>query len=201
MRCVKVRGARRAKNVHMIESHVHLVESHVHLAFAPQGAGLLYAVMWFAQRGDVYGWYVGLRDGVDECSYFMLPANDPQDGREVLYRSLDDDVHGRWVAVNAQGQTDLAHSPVPQALCPELSRLQSEFVSGWLFFNGDPGSAGEAQLLNDKGLPVRHANIRAARIGKLTTGPVLWHYDAPGIEPGVLVRLSSLWPLDERVRP
>lgn len=48
---------------------------------------------------------------------------------------------------------------------------------------------------------MRHVNIRAARIGKLTTGPVLWHYDTPGVEPGVLVRLSSLWPLDERVRP
>jgi len=50
-----------------------MIEAHTHLAYAPQGAGLLYAVLWFGKGSDVYGWYVGLRDGTPEASYFVLP--------------------------------------------------------------------------------------------------------------------------------
>lgn len=175
-----------------------MIESHVHLAYAPRGAGLLYAVMWFAQRGDVYGWYVGMRDGVDECSYFLLPAN--PDGRaDVLYRSLEDDVRGRWVALNRHGRGEPEDSPVPEALRPELSRLQQQFISGWLFFLGDPGTEDEARALNARGLPARHVNIQADRIGRLSTGPVIWRYDSPGTGTETLARLARLWPLDERV--
>lgn len=175
-----------------------MIESHVHLAYAPRGAGLLYAVMWFAQRGDVYGWYVGMRDGVDECSYFMLPA-DTGDRPDVLYRSLEDDVRGPWVAMSAEGRGEPEPSPVPEALRAELSRLQQQFISGWLFFMGDPGADDEARALNEKGLPARHVNVKASRLGKLSMDPVTWRYDTPGTGTETLARLSRLWPLDERV--
>lgn len=177
-----------------------MIEAHAHLAYAPRGAGLLYAVLWFAQGRDVYGWYVGMRDGVDEASYFMLPRYLGH-GPDVLYRSVEDDLHGRWMEVDERGcESELPHlPPVPQALCHELSRLQDEFVSNWLFFQGDPGSETEAQALNAKGLPVRHVNIRASRLGKLQTNPVVWRYDAPGTDLKVLEVLSRRWPLDEHL--
>lgn len=176
----------------------HMIEAHAHLAYAPRGAGMLYAVLWFAQGRDVYGWYVGTRDGVDEASYFMLPGYRGP-GPDVLYRSLEDDLYGRWVEVDERRhESELPHPPpVPPALCHELSRLQDEFVSNWLFFQGDPGSEAEAQSLNAKGLPVRHANIRASHLGKLQMNPVVWRYDAPGADLKVLELLSRRWPLDE----
>ena len=39
-----------------------MIETHAHLAYAPQGARLLYAVLWFGKGSNVYGWYVGSRD-------------------------------------------------------------------------------------------------------------------------------------------
>jgi hypothetical protein len=175
-----------------------MIEAHVHLAYAPRGAGLLYAVLWFAQGRDVYGWYVGMRDGVDEAAYFMLPGH-VGGGPALLYRSVEDDIFGPWLQVTPHGESALPHAPpVPQPLCHDLSRLQDEFVSNWLFFDTDPGTGAEAQALNTKGLPVRHVNIRPSRLGRLTSGPVVWRYDAPGADLNVLDMLARLWPLDER---
>ena len=44
-----------------------MIEAHAHLAYAPRGAGLLYAVLWFGDGPSIYGGYVGLRDGVPEA--------------------------------------------------------------------------------------------------------------------------------------
>ena len=38
-------------------------QPHAHLAYAPRGAGLLYAVMWIAISDDIYGWFIGSKDG------------------------------------------------------------------------------------------------------------------------------------------
>jgi len=176
-----------------------MIEARTHLAYAPSGAGLLYAVLWFADGSDIYGWYIGTRDGVPEASYFMLPkyyADQP----DVLYRSVHDDVFGHWVEIGPRGATQLPHPPpVPQALCHELSRLQDEFVRHWLFFDDDPEAEAEVHELHARRLPLRHVNIRASRLGKLQTAPAIWRYDSPGADANVLVHLSRRWPLDEHI--
>ena len=73
-----------------------MIEAHAHLAYAPRGAGLLYAMLWFADGPSIYGWSIGSRDGILEASYFVLPdyyAVTPT----VLCRSVEDDFHGPWV--------------------------------------------------------------------------------------------------------
>lgn len=176
-----------------------MIETHNHLAYAPRGAGLLYAVLWFEAGRDVYGWYIGSRDGVAEASYFMLPGyHSAKSG--TLYRSLEDDLYGPWAEVTGRKEAVLAHPPpVPQALCHELARLQDDFVRQWLFFDDDPRSDGEQQALNAMGLPVCHVNIRAAKLRKLQPSAVVWRYDAPGADLNVLTLLSRHWPLDERL--
>jgi hypothetical protein len=175
-----------------------MIEGSAHLAFAPRGAGLLYGVIWFAVEHDVYGWYIGTRDGVPEASYFMLPGY--YAGRtDVLCRSVEDDLHGPWVEAIGGRETALPHPPVPQALRHELARLQDEFVRHWLFFDDDPDGPAQARALNARGVPVRHVNIKASHIGRLHTGAAVWRHDAPGADQNVLVHLSRHWPLDEQV--
>ena len=176
-----------------------MIEAHAHLAYAPRGAGLLYGVLWFAVGPSIYGWYIGLRDGLPEASYFTLLdyyAAKPA----VLYRSIEDELHGPWVQVTEQGESELPHPPpVPQALCHELARLQDEFIRHWLFFDDDPDSETQARALHERHLSVRHVNIRPSRLGKLQPAPAVWRYDAPGADLNVLVHLSQRWPLDEQL--
>jgi len=178
-----------------------VIEAHAHLAYAPHGAGLLYAVLWFSEGPGVYGWYIGSRDGEAEASYFVLPdyyAVKPEP--DVLYRSVDDDLQGPWVQVTERGESELPHPPpVPQALCHELARLQDEFVRHWLFFDDDPDSEPQARALEARELPVRHVNIRTSRLGKLRMAAAVWRYDAPDADQNVLVHLSQRWPLDEQL--
>lgn len=176
-----------------------MIESHAHLAYAPRGAGLLYAMLWFCEGSSIYGWYIGSRDGVPEASYFVLPdyyAVTPT----VLYRSVEDDLRGPWVKVTEEGDYKLPHPPpVSEALCHELVRLQDEFVRHWLFFDDDPDSETQVHALNARELPVRHVNIKASRLGKLRMGAAVWRYDAPGADQSVLAHLSQRWPLNERL--
>ena len=176
-----------------------MIEAHAHLAYAPRGAGLLYAVLWFGEGPSIYGWYIGSRDGVPEASYFVLPdyyAVTPA----VLYRSVEDDLHGPWVQVTEEGDAELPHPPpVPEALCHDLVRLQDEFIRHWLFFDDDPDGETQARALNARELPARHVNIKASRLGKLRMGAAVWRYDAPGADQNVLAHLSRRWPLDERL--
>lgn len=173
-------------------------ESKVHLAYAPRGAGLLYGVLWFADGDDIYGWFIGTRDGVHEASYFVMPRY-YADTETLLLRSVEDEIDGPWVQVGERGETPLAHAPpVPQALRPELSRLQDEFIRHWLFFDTDPQADAERHALADVPLPMRRVNVRAVRLGKFQVAPAVWRFDTPGADLNVLARLSQRWPLDER---
>lgn len=175
-----------------------MIEPKVHLAYAPRGAGVLYAVLWFADGSDVYGWYAGNRGGLAEASYFAMPGYYAARG-PVLYRSAEDDLDGPWVESDGASAAPLSHSPVPQALHHELARLQDGFVRHWLFFDTDADAAQQAALLNARELPVRHLNVRADHLGKLHTAPAVWRYDTPGADQNVLVHLSRRWPLDEEL--
>ncbi len=173
-----------------------MTQAHQHLAFAPRGAGLLYALLWFAEGDHVYGWFIGSKDGGHRASYFMM--QDYYSMRDTrLLCSAEDDVYGRWLDVQGAVEEEVAHRPpVPDVLCHELSRLQDQFVRHWLFFDDDPHAAEEAEALRRRELPVRHVNIRASRLDKLRTAPAVWRYDASGADRNVLSYLSKRWPLD-----
>jgi hypothetical protein len=171
-------------------------QAHTHFAYAPRGVGVLYAVMWFADGDNVYGWFIGAKNGGHLASYFML--QDYYAVRDTaFYRSMQDDVIGDWAAVRDGRERMLPHSPpVPEPVRHELSRLQDRFVHHWLFFDDDAASREEAEALRARELAVRHVNIRSARLDKFRTAPAVWHYDSPEADRNVLVWLSKRWPLD-----
>jgi hypothetical protein len=176
-----------------------MIEPHVHLGYAPRGPGLLYALLHFSDGADVYGWFIGGRDGEFIASYFML--QDYHAAREtVFYRSAEDDVHGAWLLVEPRRSSPQPQVPVPEPLRHELSRLQSEFTRHWLFFGDDPDpqARAEARALNERELSVRRVNIQASRLSKLRKAPAVWRYDSPNADVNVLVYLSQRWPLDHQ---
>jgi hypothetical protein len=173
---------------------------HIHLAYAPQGAGLLYAVTWLGDGDDVHGWYLGTRDGVPEAAYFTLPrfyADQPV----LLWHSKADDLYGPWVEAHGRKPpSDLPHGPpVPQGLCHRLAAAQDSLMAHWLYVDDDPGMEAARHATEAAGLPVRHVNIRPSQLGKLHPGPITWTYDSPGADRQVLEQLSKHWPLDARV--
>jgi hypothetical protein len=176
-----------------------MIQAHAHLGYAPRGVGLLYAVLWFESGPDVLGWFIGATDGVQRGAYFVL-QDYYSSGRTRLLRSAQDDVYGPWVESTATGDMTLPHPPpVPEPLCHELMRLQDQFIRHWLFFAADPESRADAQAIAARELALGAVCIRPARLGKLSKGAAVWHYDAPDADVNVLIELSRHWPLDHRV--
>jgi hypothetical protein len=160
---------------------------------------LLYAVLWFDEGKDVFGWYIGARDGEPRAAYFVL-----QDyysaGRTRLLSSVQDDMYGPWVEAGPSGDLAVPHPPpVPESLRHELVRLQDQFIRHWLFFADDPEAHEEARNVAARELAVGAVCIHPARLGKLRTAAAVWRYDAPGADLNVLIELSKRWPLDHRV--
>ena len=58
-------------------------------------------------------------------------------GAARFCRSVEDDLRGRWIEQTVPVTTDV-RSPIAEADCAELSRLQSAFIREWLFYPGDP---------------------------------------------------------------
>jgi hypothetical protein len=176
-----------------------MTQAHAHLGYAPRGVGLLYAVLWFAQGDDVYGWFIGSKDGEHRSAYFVLQGYYSSKKTSLLH-SVQDDMYGPWVEATPGGALPLPHPPpVPEALRHELVRLQDQFIRHWLFFADDPETHAEAEAVAAHELAVGAVGIRPARLGKLRTAAAVWRYDAPGADIHVLIELSKHWPLDHRV--
>jgi hypothetical protein len=173
------------------------MQAHAHLGYTPRGAGLLYAVLWLAHGNDVFGWYIGSKDGEQQAAYFMLQGYYSKSETHFL-RSAQDDMYGPWVEAGPAGEWPVA-LPVPEPLRHELVRLQDQFIRHWLFFGDDPAARAEAEALQARELAVRGVNVRPARLGKFRTPAAVWRFDAPGADLGVLIELSKRWPLDHRV--
>ena len=175
-----------------------MIEPHVHIAFAPRGAGLLYAVLWFAQGEDVYGWFVGERDGLLLRRWFWLERYYTASGSRSSF-SAGDDPRGAWE------EPRLGHPPAP-AVAPDedtlhaLARAQERVLRHWLFAeDGSAQAAAQAEALRARDLPVRALNPRPDRLGKFVTGAALWTHDSAGSDRHVLDHLSRRWPLEHRV--
>jgi len=173
-----------------------MIEPQVHIAYAPRGAGVLCAAFWFAQGDHVYGWFTGARGDEYLAGFFVLEdyysAVDT-----VFYRSAQNDVHGDWLIVSAQGESPIDRpSPVPSDLSHELERMQDAFIREWLFYRDDPGHAQEAQALRACGLPLRAVNLRPKKLHKLLTEPSVWTFSTPGADVNIITFLGRRWALD-----
>jgi hypothetical protein len=175
-----------------------MIEPHVHLAFAPRGAGLLYAVAWFAQGDDVLGWFAGEQDGLVARHYFWLEQHYAASGSRSAF-SASDDLRGPWVEPRL-GQAPVSTVAPDEPLLHALAEVQERFVRHWLFADdGSAAAARQAEALRARGLPVRALNPRPDRLGKFTPGAALWIYDGPGADRNLLDYLSRRWPLEHRV--
>ncbi|MCX8005264.1 MAG: hypothetical protein N2688_09960 [Burkholderiaceae bacterium] len=172
-----------------------MIEPHVHIAYAPRGAGLLCALFWFTQHGHVYGWYTGARGRDYQASYFVLEHY--YSAREtVFYRSVDNDVRGRWVRVARGGEAPLADAgPVPEELTHELARLQDAFVREWLLYRGDAREA-DLAALQSQALPILDVNVRPQRLERLHKIDLLWTYSTPGADLNIVAYLGERWSLN-----
>lgn len=175
-----------------------MIEPRVHIAFAPRGAGLLYAVAWFAQGEDVYGWFAGERDGLLLRRWFWLERYYAAGVGRCSF-SAGDDLRGPWE------EPRLGHAPAP-AVAPDedclhaLAQVQEQVVRHWLFAeDGSALAAAQAEALRERGLPVRALNPRPDRLGKFRTGAALWTHDSAGSDRHVLDHLSRRWVLEHRV--
>jgi hypothetical protein len=167
---------------------------HVHLALEPRRSGLLFAAGWRVHAEDVLGWFV--RPGVGGgalTGYFMLPRRDAARDGAVL-RSLGTDVNGQWVETRRDRERPLVHVPVPPSLRRSLARLHDVFVRHWLFFERDPDAFLEGPALRALGIPLRNANVRAARLEQFERMPFVWRYETPGADSFVPVYLTDRLP-------
>jgi hypothetical protein len=176
-----------------------MIEPQVHVAWAPHGAGVLCAAFWFAQGRHVYGWFTGARGETYPACFFALEDYYASE-ETVFYRSAQDDVHGPWMIVTAEGEVPIEHAPVPAEVCAELERAQDAFVREWLFYRNDAGQADDAAELQSRGVPLHEVNVRPKKLAKLQPGAGASTYTSVGADLNVIAYLSARWPLDYALR-
>jgi len=176
-----------------------IMQPRFYLANTPRGVGVSAALFYVPDRESVYGWFTGARNHGCESMFFALEhyyAKEPT----IFWRSMEDDVHGRWAAGDTAKVTD-THCPVPEAMCHELERLQSEFADEWLFFLGDPRAAREVNDYWRLGLPVGQVNVRSSQLQRFDQTQPTWTYASPGTDLNLVSYLGKHWKLDYRGLP
>lgn len=170
--------------------------SESYLAYTPRGAGLLCALAYVVRGEDVYGWYVGAKGSDYPAAFFMLERF--YSTRATAFRhTLENDVYGTWVEAFPPLQQVLDRPvPVPEALCHELSEMQSAFSSHWLFYGDDPQAGAEIAAYREAELPVAAVNVRLRRMNKFDRGDAVWTYASARLDGNVIDYLKDNWPLD-----
>jgi hypothetical protein len=172
------------------------MQVHAYLACAPRDAGVSAALFYAAAGENVHGWLACEHDRRSVAAFFRLEGyystHDP-----VFCRSVDDDVRGRWIELTIPVTTAI-RCPIPEDDCGELSRLQSEFVREWLFYDDDPRDRAEVEAYRKLGLPVRAVNVRAAQLHRFDQRRSVWVHASPGIDFNVVLCLTKRLPLNWR---
>jgi hypothetical protein len=157
----------------------------------------MFSALFYAVRAEnIYGWLTRERDGGCAAAFFALERY-YSTADTMFCRSLDDDVYGKWIEQTAPVSTEIA-SPVPEAERHELARLQSAFVSEWVFYPGDPRDHGEVEAYRKLGLPVRPVNVRSSQFHRFDQNRPVWVYASPRIDLNVVLYLKKRLPLDAR---
>jgi hypothetical protein len=177
-----------------------MIEPVTYFAYVPRGAGVLCALFYYVAGNNLFGWYTGSAEGEYPQIFFML-ENFYSTQQTYFYRSLEDDVYGKWVRQTDEGT--IPANPVglvPDAACHELERLQSLFTGEWLFYADDAAEADEFAAYREQGLPVQAINIRHRKLNKLDQRDLIWTYAAPAVDMNVISYLQRHWPLDHNTR-
>lgn len=153
----------------------------VFIAYAPR-AGLRCALAYLGSANDVYGWYTGPdAAGALESRYFVLEGYYSAAPTRLL-TAADSDLHSEWID--------------DEARCHELAELQDAFVHEWLFYRADAASAGDAAQYARGELALGDANVKFARLARLSKLQPTWTYASREFEDGVLEFLAARWALD-----
>jgi hypothetical protein len=166
-------------------------------AFTPRGVGLLCAVAYIEVDKDVYGWWVGYRDGSYPPAFFKL-ENFFSTQMTSFLATEGSDLYGGWKFDYSTGKPKRIDPPLPveKDMSHELERLQDEFNAEWLFFDGDEGREGEVEAYHHQDLPVLAVNIRSRKLNKLDKSDVVWLYRSKDFDRDILDYLIARWPLE-----
>lgn len=170
-----------------------------YLAITPRGAGLAAALFYRVDGVDIQGWFTGARNHGFLSKFFALERYYGE-GPAVFWRSMDGGGRGRWMAGDTSRVSNL-HSPLPEAACHELERLQSAFAAEWLFYADDPRAVREMDEYRRLGLPVGAVNVRSSQLARFDRRGPTWIYASPDTDLNVVAYLMRHWALDYRGAP
>jgi len=168
------------------------------IAFAPFGVGIMCAVTCFERGADVYGWWVGARDTEYQTAYFRL--EDFYTPRETRFlATIGSDLYGGWRYLYSSKPSELDQpAAVDDDAAHELERVQDQFVTEWLFFEGDEREKEERVEYDKANFPLRAVNLRPSRLRRFDQRQPVWVHRSGAFDGGVLAYLQRYWPLDYR---
>ncbi len=166
------------------------------LAYAPRGAGLLCALVYYVAGKDVYGWWTGSRDYESPTAYFKL-ENFYSLENTVFNATEGSDIYGGWRYQYSKSEPKLDDPiMVEDDIAHNLDQLQEAFAREWLWFSGDPESSSEQKAFASAELAVQNANIQYRRLNKLEKDQAIWTFRSHDFDAAVLDYISPRWPLD-----
>jgi len=170
----------------------------VFLAYAPRGAGLLCAVVYWARGEHVTGWWTGSAEGEARSAYF-LAENFFGSGNRTLLATQGNDLYGGWHYDFSRSEPALA-DPIPceDGPCHDLERLQFQFAHEWLVFAEEGEAAAEQARYAEAELSTGPVLIRHRMLNKFTKGDAVWTYGSPTLDLNIIDFLAARWPLDYR---
>lgn len=168
------------------------------IAYRPFTAGVMCALFYFEKGPDIYGWWIGPRHSRYYSAYFKLEDFFTTHSTR-FYATGGMDLYGGWRFLYS-ARTAALDKPVTveEDAAHELDRLQGIFVAEWLFFDDDADAAAEREAYEKMKLPVRHVNIRADALERLTSDGPEGRYRSHDFDMAVLDYLQRHWPLDYR---
>ena len=172
------------------------MQVHSYLACAPRDMGVTAALFYVPRGENVCGW-LAAGEGLRSAAAFFAVEGYYSAGAARFCRSVEDDLRGRWIEQTVPVTTDV-RSPIAEADCAELSRLQSAFIREWLFYPGDPQDDDEVAAYRKLGLPVRPVNVRATQFHRFDQHRPIWVHASPGIDFNLVLYLKKRLPLDRR---
>lgn len=168
----------------------------IFIAFAPQGVGLLCAIVYVAQGRDLYGWWVGARNGDYSSAYFKL-ENFYSAEPSPFFATKGSDIYGGWQFDYAEDPPELDKPvAVDEEICHQLDKLQDEFAAEWLFFRDSADSEEDEAAYRREALPMQDVNVKSKQLNKFDKSDVVWRYFSRNVEDEVIEYLALSWPLD-----
>jgi hypothetical protein len=167
-----------------------------YISYTPEKLGRVFALLYFEQGGEMYGWHIDASRGYFSAAFFAVESF-YADRATRLYRSIADDVYGPW-AIDYPPSKEEIRPPVPDAVSHELERVQSQFVEEWLLFSDDPHLEAESAAYRRFGLQLHDVNIRSRKLGRLERKQGTWTAMTAGFDLHVAELLRKYWRLGEK---